>query len=74
MRRREGQRGFFPKWVKCVKNRRCVYVYVRTTLTRLRGGEGRVIPILGDASEEVEKLEGAAYRVLMPLPEQEHEA
>lgn len=33
-----------------------------------------MIPILGDASEEVEKLEGAAYRVLMPLPEQEHEA
>jgi len=32
--------------------------------------EGAVIPILGDASEEREKLEGVADRVLMPLPEQ----
>ncbi len=34
--------------------------------------EGRVIPILGDAREELEKLEGVADRVLMPLPEEAH--
>ncbi|MBK5190181.1 MAG: hypothetical protein JJE19_01590 [Methanosarcinales archaeon] len=34
--------------------------------------EERVMPILGDASEEVEMLEGVADRVLMPLPEQAH--
>jgi len=32
--------------------------------------EGAVIPFLGDASEELGKLEGVADRVLMPLPEQ----
>jgi tRNA (guanine37-N1)-methyltransferase len=34
--------------------------------------EGQVIPILGDAREETEKLRGVADRVLMPLPEQAH--
>ena len=37
---------------------------------RLNKVEGAVIPILGDASEELEKLKGVADRVLMPLPEQ----
>jgi tRNA (guanine37-N1)-methyltransferase len=32
--------------------------------------EGQVIPILGDALSELEKLEGVADRVLMPLPEE----
>jgi tRNA (guanine37-N1)-methyltransferase len=32
--------------------------------------EGTAIPVLGDAREELEKLEGVADRVLMPLPEQ----
>lgn len=34
--------------------------------------EGKVIPILGDAREELERLEGVADRVLMPLPEHAH--
>ncbi len=33
---------------------------------------GQVIPILGDAREEAEKLAGVADRVLMPLPEHAH--
>lgn len=37
---------------------------------RLNKVEGAVIPVLGDAREELEKLEGVADRVLMPLPEQ----
>ena len=37
---------------------------------RLNKVEGKVIPVPGDASEELEKLEGVADRVLMPLPEQ----
>ena len=34
--------------------------------------EGQVIPLLGDARDETEKLRGVADRVLMPLPEQAH--
>ena len=34
--------------------------------------DGQVIPVLGDAREETEKLRGVADRVLMPLPEQAH--
>ena len=34
--------------------------------------EGQVIPIFGDAREEIAKLTGIADRVLMPLPAQAH--
>lgn len=47
------------------------YEYMKENVA-LNKVEGRVIPILGDASEEMEKLEGVADRVLMPLPEQAH--
>jgi tRNA (guanine37-N1)-methyltransferase len=47
------------------------YEYMRENVA-LNRVEGKVIPILGDAKEEVEKLEGVADRVLMPLPEQAH--
>ncbi|HUV80209.1 MAG TPA: class I SAM-dependent methyltransferase family protein [Candidatus Bathyarchaeia archaeon] len=47
------------------------YEYMKENVA-LNKVEGRVIPILGDASEEVGKLEGVADRVLMPLPEQAH--
>lgn len=36
---------------------------------RLNRVEGRVIPILGDASDVVEDLRASAHRILMPLPE-----
>jgi tRNA (guanine37-N1)-methyltransferase len=47
------------------------YEYMKENVT-LNRVEGQVLPILGDAREEVEKLEGVADRVLMPLPEQAH--
>jgi tRNA (guanine37-N1)-methyltransferase len=36
---------------------------------KLNGVEGVVLPVLGDSKEAVERLEGVANRVLMPLPE-----
>lgn len=47
------------------------YEYMKENVA-LNKVEGKVIPILGDAREELEKLEGVADRVLMPLPEQAH--
>ncbi len=47
------------------------YEYMKENVT-LNKVEGKVIPILGDAKEEAEKLEGVADRILMPLPEQAH--
>ncbi|MBE0517133.1 MAG: methyltransferase [Methanophagales archaeon] len=47
------------------------YEYMKENVA-LNRVEGRVIPILGDASEELEKLEGVADRVIMPLPEYAH--
>ncbi len=44
------------------------YEYMKENVA-LNRVEGQVIPILGDASEELRKLEGVADRVLMPLPE-----
>ncbi len=45
------------------------FEYMKENVT-LNKVEGTVIPVLGDAREELEKLEGVADRVLMPLPEQ----
>jgi len=45
------------------------YEYMTENVT-LNKTEGQVIPILGDARTELEKLEGVADRVLMPLPEE----
>jgi len=47
------------------------YEYMKANVA-LNKVEGKVIPILGDAREEVERLEGVADRVLMPLPEYAH--
>jgi tRNA (guanine37-N1)-methyltransferase len=47
------------------------YEYMKENVA-LNKVEGMVKPILGDASEEMGKLEGVADRVLMPLPEQAH--
>lgn len=47
------------------------YEYMKENVA-LNKVEGQVIPILGDAREEMEKLRGVADRVLMPLPEQAH--
>jgi tRNA (guanine37-N1)-methyltransferase len=47
------------------------YDYMKENVT-LNRVEGQVIPLLGDAREEVEKLGGVADRILMPLPEQAH--
>lgn len=47
------------------------YEYMKGNVA-LNKVEGLVIPILGDASEELEKLEGVADRVVMPLPEHAH--
>jgi tRNA (guanine37-N1)-methyltransferase len=47
------------------------YGYMKENVA-LNKVEGRVIPILGDASEELKKLEGVADRVIMPLPEHAH--
>jgi len=45
------------------------YKYMKENVA-LNKTEGQVIPILGDARTELEKLEGVADRVLMPLPEE----
>ncbi|MDI6886446.1 MAG: class I SAM-dependent methyltransferase family protein [archaeon] len=47
------------------------YEYMKENVA-LNKVKGTVIPILGDASEELEKLEGVADRVIMPLPEHAH--
>jgi tRNA (guanine37-N1)-methyltransferase len=47
------------------------YEYMKENVA-LNKVEGRVIPILGDAREELEKLESVADRVIMPLPEHAH--
>jgi tRNA (guanine37-N1)-methyltransferase len=47
------------------------YDYMRENVA-LNKVEGMVIPILGDARDELEKLEGVADRVIMPLPEYAH--
>ncbi len=44
------------------------YEYMKENVA-LNNVDGRVIPILGDASEELKRLEGVADRVIMPLPE-----
>jgi tRNA (guanine37-N1)-methyltransferase len=47
------------------------YKYMKENVA-LNKMEGKVIPILGDAREELKKLEGLADRVIIPLPEQAH--
>ncbi|MDI6811684.1 MAG: class I SAM-dependent methyltransferase family protein [archaeon] len=47
------------------------YEYMKENVA-LNKVEGTVIPILGDAREELEKMEGVADRVIMPLPEHAH--
>jgi tRNA G37 N-methylase Trm5 len=45
------------------------YEYMKENVA-LNKVAGQVVPLLGDAREEAEKLDGVADRVLMPLPEQ----
>jgi tRNA (guanine37-N1)-methyltransferase len=47
------------------------YQYMRANVA-MNKVEGTVIPILGDARAELEKLEGVADRVIMPLPTYAH--
>jgi len=47
------------------------YEYMRENVV-LNKVEGIVVPILGDARHELEKFEGVADRVIMPLPEYAH--
>jgi tRNA (guanine37-N1)-methyltransferase len=47
------------------------YEYMKENVA-LNKVEEQVVPLIGDAREEAEKLEGFADRVLMPLPEQAH--
>lgn len=47
------------------------YEYMRANVA-LNKVEGRVVPLLGDARDELEKLAGVADRVIMPLPAHAH--